>query len=98
MFVTALQEGKMYLLNGHSIDGDGTYEGYDLNLIKFVSEAGTIPVVALGGDANYTNFNFTVKDGLASAVATGSIFVCHGPRNAVLISFSSNLEIKRNLN
>jgi imidazole glycerol-phosphate synthase subunit HisF len=81
-----------------SVDRDGTYEGYDIDLIKLISKAVTIPVVALGGAANYTDFNFAVKDGFASAVAAGSIFVYHGPRKAVLISFPSNHEIKNIFN
>ena len=77
-----------------SIDRDGTYAGYDIELIKLVSNAVTIPVVALGGAANYSDFSLAVKEGLASAVAAGSLFVYHGPRRAVLISFPTNHEIK----
>ena len=32
-----------------SVDRDGTYQRYDLELVKMVSEKVTIPVVALGG-------------------------------------------------
>jgi len=38
LFVTELHEGKVYLLNSHSIDRDGTYEGYDIDLKKFISK------------------------------------------------------------
>ena len=93
-----MHEGKMYLLNSYSIDRDGTYEGYDIDLKKFKSKSVTIPIVALSCDANYTDFNFVVKDGLASAVGAVSNFIYHGPCNAVLISFPCNHEIKRNLN
>jgi cyclase len=78
-----------------SVDRDGTYEGYDIELIKLVSNAVTIPVVALGGAANYSDFSLAVKEGLATAVAAGSLFVYHGPRRAVLISFPNKDEIKR---
>lgn len=76
-----------------SVDRDGTYEGYDIDLIKLISEAVTIPVVALGGASKYDDFTLAVKEGYASAVAAGSLFVYHGPRRAVLISFPNKKEI-----
>ena len=77
-----------------SVDKDGTYEGYDLELIKKISVAVTIPVIALGGAGQYSHFKDAVYNGMASAVAAGSIFVYHGPRKAVLISYPSKEEIK----
>jgi len=77
-----------------SIDKDGTYEGYDLELTKKISVAVSIPVIALGGAGKYSHFREAVDIGLASAVAAGSIFVYHGPRKAVLISYPSKQEIK----
>jgi cyclase len=77
-----------------SIDNDGTYEGYDLELTKKISVSLTIPVIALGGAGKYSHFKEAVDIGMASAVAAGSIFVFHGPRKAVLISYPSKQEIK----
>lgn len=77
-----------------SVDRDGTYEGYDIELIKKISEAVTIPVVALGGAKEYKDFSSATNEGFASAVAAGSLFVYHGPRRAVLISFPSKQELK----
>ncbi len=77
-----------------SVDRDGTYEGYNYELIKKVSESVTIPVVALGGAKDYDNFRKATKDSCASAVAAGSLFVYHGPRHAVLISFPTKNELK----
>lgn len=76
-----------------SVDRDGTYLGYDLNLIKQISEAITIPVVALGGAKDYEDFRLAVNEANASAVAAGSMFVYHGPRHAVLISFPSKNDL-----
>lgn len=76
-----------------SVDKDGTYEGYNIELIKLISKAVTIPVVALGGASKYDDFSLAVKQGFASAVAAGSLFVYHGPRRAVLISFPTKTEI-----
>lgn len=77
----------------NSIDNDGLMGGYDIELIKSVSSAVSVPVVALGGASNYSDFTSAVKDGQASAVSAGSLFVFHGPRRAVLISFPSKEEL-----
>ena len=82
------------LLN--SIDKDGTYLGYDIKLIKSISEALKIPVIACGGASKVEDFVEAVKNG-ASAVAAGSMFVFHGKHRAVLINFPSNEELKREL-
>lgn len=82
------------LLN--SIDRDGTYSGYDTALIKAVSEAVAIPVIAMGGASSTSDFKQAVEHG-ASAVAAGSMFVFQRPHNAVLISYPAQQELKRNL-
>lgn len=81
-----------------SIDKDGTYDGYDLELIRKISESVTIPVVALGGAGKYAHFKDAVEIGKASAVAAGSIFIFHGPRKAVLISFPTKQDLKEIFN
>jgi cyclase len=77
----------------NSIDKDGTMEGYDIELIKLVSEAVKIPVVASGGAGKMEDFKIAVISGLASAVAAGSFFIYYGPRRAVLINYPSNKEL-----
>jgi len=78
----------------NSIDRDGSMEGYDIELIRTVSDAVTIPVVALGGAGKLADLNEAVKNGHASAVAAGSLFVFHGPRRAVLINYPQPEELK----
>lgn len=75
-----------------SVDCDGTYLGYDLDLIKMVTQAVSIPVVALGGAKDYEDFKKAHFEAYASAVAAGSLFVYHGPRKAVLINYPSSIE------
>jgi len=82
------------LLN--SIDRDGTYSGYDLTLIKDISNAIGIPLVACGGAAALEDFPKAVQHG-ASAVAAGSMFVFQRPHNAVLISYPSQKELSDKL-
>lgn len=71
----------------NSIDGDGTMQGFDTDLIKLVSEAVTIPVVAMGGAGKMEDFREAVTAGYASAVAAGSFFIYKGARRAVLINY-----------
>ena len=69
--VELLGAGEIFL---NSIDRDGTGEGYDLRLIKMVSESVTIPVIACGGVGKFEDFVQGIKIGKASAVAAGNIF------------------------
>jgi cyclase len=78
----------------NSIDKDGLMSGYDLELIKDVSKAVNIPVVAAGGAGTFFDFSRAVNYSYASAVAAGALFVYHGPRNAVLINYPDNAELK----
>ena len=83
--------GEIFL---NSIDRDGTMRGYDVELIRQVSEAVSIPVIACGGAGKLEDFREAVHAGGASAVAAGSFFVCHGRRRAVLINFPTKKELE----
>ncbi len=71
----------------NSIDRDGTMGGYDLKLLREVSAAVTVPVVACGGAGSIDDLVQAVQKGNASAVAAGSLFVFMGPHRAVLINY-----------
>ena len=77
----------------NSIEKDGMMNGYDINLVKRVSEKVKIPVVALGGASNYKDLRKAVEEGYASAVAAGSMFVYHGSRRAVLINYPAREQL-----
>lgn len=85
--------GELFL---NAIDRDGTFAGYDVELIKLVSSAVNIPVVAIGGAATIEDFAKAVQSG-ASAVSAGSMFVFQGPHRAVLISYPAQKELKEKL-
>jgi len=57
-----------------SIDKEGTKSGYDLELIKKVSESITIPVIAFGGVGNWEHLVEGIKIGKADAVSAANIF------------------------
>ena len=78
----------------NSIEQDGMMNGYDISLIRSVSEAVRIPVVALGGAGCYNDLRKATFEGYASAVAAGSLFIYHGPRRAVLINYPAKEELQ----
>ena len=55
------------------MDREGRLNGYDLDTIKRVSEAVSIPVIAHGGAGTYAHMLAAVKAG-ASAVAAGAMY------------------------
>lgn len=77
-----------------SIDSDGSMNGYDIQLLKEVSEAVSIPVVALGGAGSMNDFKMACEEGFASSVSAGSFFVFHGVKRGVLINYPSQTEIR----
>ncbi len=56
-----------------SIDKEGTMSGYDLDLLRVVSQAVLIPVIAHGGAGKLSDFKEAIEAG-ASAVSAASIF------------------------
>jgi cyclase len=82
----------------NSIEHDGMMQGYDISLIRRISESVSIPVVALGGASSLPDLKSAVTEGYASAVAAGSMFVYHGPRNAVLINYPEKEQLNHLFN
>jgi imidazole glycerol-phosphate synthase subunit HisF len=69
--VAALGAGELLVT---SMDRDGTKGGYDLELMRTISEAVTIPVIASGGVGTLDHLVEGVRDGRANAVLAASIF------------------------
>jgi len=57
-----------------SIDRDGTMTGYDVELVRQVGDAVSIPVIASGGAGSYEHMLDAIREGRASAVAAASMF------------------------
>ena len=81
--------GEIFL---NSIDRDGTYEGYDIELVKKITKQVSIPVIACGGAGTLDDLKTAWIEGNAFAVAAGSMFVFHGRKRAVLINYPSKNE------
>ena len=77
----------------NSIDKDGTFSGYDIELIKIVSSCVSIPVIACGGASSLLDMRNAFLDGGASACAAGSLFVFHGSRKGILVNYPEKEEI-----
>ena len=58
----------------NSIDADGMKGGYDLELLRSISDAVSVPVVASGGAGNLEHLHQAVAEGHADAVLAASIF------------------------
>lgn len=57
-----------------SMDGDGTKEGYDLELTRMISENVSIPVIASGGAGSMEHFYDAFTRGKADAALAASLF------------------------
>lgn len=82
--------GEIFL---NSVDRDGTMAGYDLDLIRSVAAKTTVPLVACGGAGDVEHLRAAVRQGGASAVCAGSMFVFHGKHRAVLINYPGTLDL-----
>lgn len=78
----------------NSIDREGTRSGYDLDLIRKASSILSIPLVVQGGAGGIADFLPAIQAG-ASAVAAGTMFVFHGPHDAVLITYPEYKKLKQ---
>ncbi|MFZ1396381.1 MAG: imidazole glycerol phosphate synthase subunit HisF [Candidatus Promineifilaceae bacterium] len=57
-----------------SMDGDGTQEGYDIELTRAIADAVNIPVIASGGAGTLPHFAQALTDGGADAALAASLF------------------------
>ncbi len=77
----------------NSVDRDGCYTGYDLDILKNVAEMVNLPVIACGGAANLDDIKNLIKKTECSAAAAGSMFVFYGKYKAVLITYPEEAEL-----
>jgi cyclase len=81
--MAAAGAGEIFL---NDVNRDGTGSGFDLDLVKKVSLAVDVPVIACGGAGKLDDFRLASEAG-ASAVAAGSLFVYIGKHRAVMINY-----------
>lgn len=73
-----------------SIDREGTWQGFDIDLVRRVTDAVSIPVIAHGGAGTIEDIGQVVKEANASAVALGSMVVFQKKGMGVLVNFPDN--------
>jgi cyclase len=78
-----------------AMDREGMMQGYDLELVKAVSDAVSIPVIAHGGAGNYQHMLEAIQAG-ASAAAAGAMFqfTDQTPRGAAEYLQSKGVEVR----
>jgi imidazole glycerol-phosphate synthase subunit HisF len=94
-YALLMQEQGVGELIVQSIERDGQMQGYDIDLIRKISEAVTIPVVALGGAGSLQDMKKVHLEAYANGLAAGSMFVYHSARKGVLINYP-DLSERRN--
>jgi cyclase len=77
-----------------SISHEGSWSGFDIQLVREVANAVSIPVVAHGGAGNLENIGSAIKDGQASAVALGSMVTFQKKGMGVLVNFPDEAKLK----
>jgi cyclase len=89
-----LGAGEIYFQN---IEKEGANSGYDLLFLHKLAESVKIPVIAGAGAASSEDFLKAIREGGASAVSAGRMFIFVGPHKAVLVNYPSQDDLKRNL-
>lgn len=83
--------GEIFL---NSVDRDGTCSGYDLDLVRQVAAAVSVPLIVCGGAGTLEHMRDAVSAG-ALAAAAGSLFVFYGPHRAVLINYPDSATVEQ---
>ncbi|MBD0384167.1 AglZ/HisF2 family acetamidino modification protein [Paenibacillus sedimenti] len=94
-YVEELGAGEIILTN---IDREGTWSGFDTSLVKMVSDAVGIPVIAHGGAGRIEHIAEVVTNGSASAVSIGSMVVFQNKGMGVLVNFPDKKQLDSALN
>ena len=71
----------------NSVDRDGTFEGFDVQLSVSIRSVINIPMTILGGAGQLSHFEELVNNLGIVGLAAGSFFVFKGSYKAVLISY-----------
>jgi imidazole glycerol-phosphate synthase subunit HisF len=86
-FAQLMEENGAGEIIVQSIENDGKMKGYDLELIKTISDNLNIPTVALGGAGSVDDLKIAYTQAHASGLAAGSLFVYYGHNKGVLINY-----------
>ncbi len=77
-----------------AIDREGTWSGFDLELVNSVADAVSIPVIAHGGAGTLAHIGEVVRQAGASAVALGSMVVFQKKGMGILVNFPEKNQLE----
>ena len=83
--------GELLIQN---VDREGTYKGYDIELMKFIADSVDLPVIASGGANSLGNVKELLCNTKCTGAAAGSLFVYYGMNRSVLINYPDRHTIK----
>lgn len=95
LYAKKLQELGAGELLVTSMDRDGSWSGFELDIIKKITDAVSIPVIANGGAGTVHHIGEVVKNANASAVALGSMVVYQKKGLGVLVNFPDKDALER---
>jgi cyclase len=78
-----------------SIDREGSWEGYDLELLKSVTDSVQVPVIANGGCGSIEHIGAAVSHASVSACAVGSMVVYQKKGMGVLVNFPDRKKLEK---
>jgi cyclase len=82
--------GELFLQN---VDAEGTWEGFDHEFIKQITDLTSLPVIACGGAGNIEHLKEVLYTSGANAAAIGSMAVYSKKGMGVLINFPRRSDV-----
>ena len=76
-------------------DREGTWQGYNIALVRQISDSVRIPVVAHGGAGSVEDVEAVISSGRASAAAAGSMVVFQKQGMGVLVNLPDRARLER---
>ncbi len=73
-----------------SIDRDGTYRGYDVELASRIANSVSVPITICGGASSLDNMVDLYRNTHVQGLAAGSLFVFHSGRDSFLINYPND--------
>ncbi len=82
-----MQDAGVGEITINSIDNDGVMKGYDMDLVRAVRRAVSVPMTVLGGAGSLADIGNLYREAGIIGAAAGSLFVFKGIYRAVLINY-----------
>jgi cyclase len=76
------------------MDREGTWQGYDLKILKEIADSVNIPVIANGGAGNIDHIIEVFENTEIAAVAVGSMLVYQAKGLGVLVNFPDKKKLE----